>query len=323
LEAAFNSVKFRRLPESLDNLARRIGLSVLFPLQSPPRKPLPVPWIGWIPDFQHKRRPEFFSKAQRSERDLRFQRLVDEAPHLIVSSQDARADLMRWFPAPDARISVLQFRTVLDPQWFNLDPRAVTASFDLPLKFLTYPSQLWAHKNHGTVFAALSLLRARGFTDVVLVCTGHENDYRNPGYADGLKDEIARQGLQSQVRFLGLLDRATQIQVIRASAAVVQASFFEGWSALIEDSRALGKRMFVSDIPVHREQNLVDAAYFDPNSPKELADLIEAAWTHLVPGPDLGREHHAREAQQSLIHDFACRFVDVVVRTHHAASATS
>ena len=63
--------------------------------------------------------------------------------------------------------------------------------------------------------------------------------------------------------------------------------------------------MFVSDIPVHREQNLDDAAYFDPNSPKELADLIEAAWTHLVPGPDLGREHDARDAQQSLIRDFA------------------
>ena len=110
-----------------------------------------------------------------------------------------------------------------------------------------------------------------------------------------LKGEIARRGLQSQVRLLGLLDRPTQIQVMRTSAAVVQASFFEGWSALVEDSRALGKRIFVSDIPVHREQNPDDAVYFNPDSAEELADLIEADWPHLEPGPDLGREQRARD----------------------------
>jgi hypothetical protein len=116
------------------------------------------------------------------------------------------------------------------------------------------------------------------------------------------------------VRFLGLLDRPTQIQVMRASAAVVQASFFEGWSALVEDSRALGKRIFVSDIPVHREQDPDDAAYFNPDSAEELADVIEADWAHLEPGPDLGREHDAQEKQQRLIDDFARRFVEVVGR---------
>ncbi len=318
-QAAWNSVKSRRVPESLESLASRIGLSVLFPMQSAPHGGLPVPWVGWIPDFQHKRRPEFFSAVDRAERDLRFQHLIDEASHVIVSSQDARADLMRWFPTTDARVSVLQFRTMLDPAWFDLNPRTIAERFDLPLKYLTYPSQLWAHKNHSTVFAALSLLRARGRTDIVLVCTGHEYDYRRPEHADGLKDEIARRGLQSQVRLLGLLDRPTQIQVMRASAAVVQASLFEGWSALIEDSRALGKRMFVSDIAVHREQNLEDASYFNPESAEDLADLIERDWPHLEPGPDLSLERRARERQEGLARDFACRFVDVVGRARQAS----
>ena len=112
----------------------------------------------------------------------------------------------------------------------------------------------------------------------------------------------------------GLLDRATQIQVMRASAAVVQASLFEGWSALIEDARALGKPVFVSDIPVHREQNPDDATYFNPDSAEELADLIEGAWPHLEPGLDLDREQHARDQQKRLTHDFGCRFADVVGR---------
>jgi glycosyltransferase involved in cell wall biosynthesis len=287
---------------------------VLFPLQTPPDLALSVPWIGWIPDFQHKRRPEFFSVEYRAARDSRCQRIVDEAPHVVVSSQDARADLMRWFPMTDSRVSVLQFRAVLDPRWFDLDPLTVARRFDLPLKYLTYPSQLWAHKNHQAVLAALSLLRERGRTDIVLVCTGREYDFRHPGYVDGLKKEIVRRGLQSQVRLLGLLDRATQIQVMRGSAAVVQASFFEGWSALIEDARALGKTVFVSDIPVHREQDPDDATYFNPDSAEELADLIEGEWPHLEPGLDLAREQRARDQQKRLTHDFGCRFADVVGR---------
>jgi glycosyltransferase involved in cell wall biosynthesis len=313
-QISWNSAKSRRLPESLETLARRLGLSVLFPLQTPPSGQLPIPWVGWIPDFQHKRRPEFFSVACRAERDSRFQRIVDEAPHVVVSSQDARADLMRWFPMPDARVSVLQFRSVLNPRWFDVDPHTVTDRFDLPAKYLTYPSQLWAHKNHRTVLAALSLLRARGKTDVVVVCTGREHDLRHPEYADGLRREIVERGLQSQVRLLGLLDRATQIQVVRGSAAVIQASCFEGWSALIEDARALGKRTFVSDIPVHREQNPRDALYFDPDNAEQLADLIEHEWPHLAPGLDPARERCARVAQETLTREFACRFLDLVGR---------
>jgi hypothetical protein len=181
--AARNSVLSGRLPRSLETLASRLNLSVLFPLQIPPGERLPVPWIGWIPDFQHKRQPQFFSDVERAVRDSRFRRFVDEASHVIVSSQDAHADLMRWFPTTDARVSVFHFRTMLDPRWFGLSPRAVADRLDLPLKYLTYPSQLWVHKNHRTVLAALSLLRARGRTDVVLVCTGREHDFRCPEYA--------------------------------------------------------------------------------------------------------------------------------------------
>jgi len=318
LQAAWNTLKARCLPRTLETVATRTRLRLLFPLQSPPSVQLPVPWIGWIPDFQHKRRPEFFSVAHRIERDTRFRRIVDEATHVVVSSEDARADLMRWFPTSQARVSVLQFRSVLDRAWFDLDPLKVAERFDLPAKFLTYPSQLWAHKNHRTAVEALSLLKARGSTDVVLICTGREYDHRHPEYADALKEEIVRRELQSQVRFLGLLDRATQIQIMRRSAAVVQLSVFEGWSALLEDSRALGKQVLVSDIPVHREQNAHDAVYFNPENAEEFADLIEREWPHLEPGPDLGREQRARENQEKLTYDFACRFKDIVERATRA-----
>jgi glycosyltransferase involved in cell wall biosynthesis len=319
MRVAKNTIRSQRLPLSLERLAKRIGLSVLFPFHAAPAGQLPVPWIGWIPDFQHKRRPEFFSTAEQAQRDLCFQMIVANAPHIVVSSDDARADLMRWFPTAESRVSVLQFRTVLDSRWLSQDPRAVTAGCDLPPKYLVYPSQFWIHKNHRTVLAALSLLAARG-RNVVLVCTGREYDYRHPQYGEELKNEITRLGLGSHVRLLGLLDRATQVQVIRGSAAVIQASVFEGWSALVEDARALGKRIYVSDIPVHREQHPDDATYFNPDCAEDLADLIDRDWPHLTPGPDLDRERHAVERQEGLIREFSCRFVDIAYRAAHQGS---
>ena len=68
--------------------------------------------------------------------------------------------------------------------------------------------------------------------------------------------------------------------------AVAQPSLFEGWSTIVEDAKTLGKPIFVSDLPVHREQ-LGDAqAYLDTGTPALWADAIDAAWDGLQPGPN-------------------------------------
>src|SRR3989338_5419462 len=47
-------------PHSLEGLSRRLKLDVIFPTQVNLGDRFPLPWIGWIPDFQHKRLPDFF-----------------------------------------------------------------------------------------------------------------------------------------------------------------------------------------------------------------------------------------------------------------------
>ena len=62
-------------PQSLETVAVRTNARALFPLQGSLGQRFPVPWIGWIPDFQHKRLPDFFSEKERRNRDERFQTL--------------------------------------------------------------------------------------------------------------------------------------------------------------------------------------------------------------------------------------------------------
>src|SRR5574337_1197666 len=76
-------------PTSFERLTQRLNISVLFPLQTSLGGHFPCPWIGWIPDFQHKRMPQYFSAENLRYRDESFQRVVREASHIVVSSQDA------------------------------------------------------------------------------------------------------------------------------------------------------------------------------------------------------------------------------------------
>ena len=99
--------------------------------------------------------------------------------------------------------------------------------------------------------------------------------------------------------------RLDQIQLLRCADAVLQPSLFEGWSTVVEDARALGKRIFLSDIPVHREQNPPGAVYFDPNEPADLAAAIDREWNNLTPGPCEDEEMIARERQGELIAAYA------------------
>lgn len=303
--------RLTRWPTSLERLAVGLDLSVLFPVPASLGHSFPCTWIGWIPDFQHKRMPDFFSSAESQRRDEHFRKLVEEAPHLVVSSEDAYSDLMRWFPASAPRTSSLPFVSVGEPNWYQEAPTRVLARFSLPPKFLIFPSQFWIHKNHRRLFEAIRIARD-SIPDVALVCTGRMYDYRHPSHGQELLDELTRQGLERQVYCLGLLERTTQIQLLRLAAAVIQPSLFEGWSSLLEDAQALGKTMYVSDIPVHREQNPPRAHFFDPTSPEELAGLIVRDWNSLMPGPDPAHEGEAQETQEQRAIDYAYRFLRVV-----------
>lgn len=300
-----------RWPASLEGLSRRLHLSALYPLHVSLGPRFPRPWIGWIPDFQHKHLPQYFPEHDSLNRDRTFTQLVQEAPHVTVSSQDAYRDLMRWVPADRNKISVLSFTTVARPEWYADDPVSAGREFALPPKYLMFPSQFWLHKNHRCVFRALRIAE-RVCPDIALVCTGRLHDYRRPGYADELMAETRREGLGQRIRVLGLVDRHTQVQLMRRAAAIIQPSFFEGWSALVEDARTLGKRIYVSDIPVHREQAPANAVFFDPHSPEQLAGLIAEDWPHLAPGPDPAAERDAFAAQRLRALAYARRFLSIV-----------
>ena len=155
-----------------------------------------VPCVGYIPDFQHYRMPKFFSAEDIVERDTLFAGMLRELPVVIVTSEDARSDLHRYFPRISSKIVTLPFAASPLPDWLSVDGTAAREKYRLPLKYFLCSNQFWQHKNHGVVLEALSLARAEG-RPIFMVFTGAMEDYRAPAYASHLMSQVQNLGVQA------------------------------------------------------------------------------------------------------------------------------
>lgn len=148
-----------------------------------------------------------------------------------------------------------------------------------------------------------------------LVCTGLPHDYKKPAHFAELLRLVAESGLHEQVIFLGLVPIDHVKALMRQAVCVLNPSLFEGWSSTVEEAKSLGKRLLLSDLPVHREQNPPGALFFDPQDPRDLALKLETVWREWSPGPDLHLETMAREALPVRLRQFGEAFLNIVSET--------
>jgi glycosyltransferase involved in cell wall biosynthesis len=234
--------------------------------------------LVWIPDFQEEYLPEMFGQQQVANRRRYRGRIALEARHIVFSSQDAASDFRRFYPDSSATLHVLRF-AVTHPEYQAVDVSTLREKFRLgAAPFFMVSNQFWKHKNHPLVVDALkSLLDASDDTDCLVCFSGKEHDGRNPEYAAQIRTMVEAQGLQDRIRFLGFIERAEQLALMRSSVAVIQPSLFEGWSTVIEDAKALGVPVLASDLPVHREQLGEFGIFFDPADQADLAARMRLA----------------------------------------------
>jgi glycosyltransferase involved in cell wall biosynthesis len=266
----------------------------------------------WIPDFQHKYLPAFFTKKDVKAIDKRFDDIATYTNTIILSSQSAKNNFCEFFPDQKHKIKVLPFATIPSPEWYEINPTEVLEKYKIPEKFFLISNQFWQHKNHITVFYALKLLSDRGIYPTV-VCTGSLADHRNKGYANEILETINKLGISKQVYLLGLIPKAHQIQLLRCSLAVIQPSLFEGWSTIVEEAKCFGKKIILSDILVHLEQNPHGGVFFQKDSPEQLSEILADLWGSLKHGLDIEQESISREANISSVKEFANNFISIVI----------
>jgi glycosyltransferase involved in cell wall biosynthesis len=230
-----------------------------------------VPFVGYIPDCQHCRMPDFFSTEEILARDSLFAEMLRELPVIIVTSVDTRGDLLRYFPRINSEIAILPFAACPLSAWLGVDGKVGREKYRIPQKYFLCSNQFWQHKNHGVVVEALALARAQG-SPIFMVFTGEMNDYRAPGYATHLMSQVQRLGVADDCLFLGLVPKLDQIAIMKSAIAVVQPTLFEGnpGGGAVCDAIGVGCPVIVSDIPVNREIEKYVDTFFSPTDPASL-----------------------------------------------------
>jgi glycosyltransferase involved in cell wall biosynthesis len=229
--------------------------------------------IYWIPDFQDRHYPEFFTSEGLAKKHERSQWIADNARNIILSSESVKKDWLQYYPQYKGNTTVVHF-AVTHPKYDGLEIAELRNKFNLPERYFFSPNQFWAHKNHMVVIQAAEILKQQGIP-VTIAFSGKENDNRNPGYPEKLKAYVKENDLEDVVRFLGFLDRREQLKLMKHAVAVIQPSLFEGWSTVIEDAMAMNQRIIASDLEVNIEQLGDKGIYFDRNDANECAEVIE------------------------------------------------
>ncbi len=267
----------------LDNFINEIDYDVFINLNNLPEFRINGASISWIPDFQHKRLPIYFSKKEIEERDINFGIQALGSDVVLLSSQDSVKDFNEFFPLAKDKASLYRFASILAKSYFEMDPLVTLNKFNISQEFIYLPNQFWKHKNHMLVYRAWKLIQEKGYS-IALVTTGAATDYRFPEYREELNTFYSENGLEKSILNLGFITREEQIQLYRCATFLLQPSLFEGWSTSIEDAKAIGLPVIASDFSVHPEQ-VVDGIFFKSDSPEDLAEKIISSWENRKKNP--------------------------------------
>ena len=274
-----------------------------------------LPTIGWLPDFQHRRMPEFFDSAEIAARDRGYGRIAEQCSTVVLSSVDAQRDLAEFVPAALPSSRVLHFVSgYAGGAMVVPDEAALRRRHALVGPYFHLPNQFWAHKNHRVVIDALALLKARGQLAQV-VCTGQTKDSRRPAYFDELMRHAADAGVADRFRVLGLVPYEELAGLMRHAIAVVNPSLFEGWSTSVEEAKSLGLTVVLSDIAVHREQAPERGVFFAARDAQSLAEALMQVQQGFSPDVEDAHRSRARASLPARFAAFGAQYQAIVLET--------
>jgi hypothetical protein len=229
--------------------------------------------IVWIPDFQYLHFPKYFSFKYRLFRYFNLILYKKHSTIILLSSKDAYKDLKKIIKINSNKIKIHNFSFFVPPKEKLLKINLLKKKYNIPKQYFFLPNQYWVHKNHEVVIKALSILIKKK-KNLNIISTGNNFDYRNPNHFNNILNLIKKYKLKKYYYYLGIVSYIDVMALMKNSIAVINPSLFEGWSSTIEQAKSYGKKIVLSNINVHLEQNPSDAEYFDPTNANQLSKIL-------------------------------------------------
>lgn len=228
------------------------------------------PFAYTLHDLQENYYPENFSWWQRGWRYQVHSQLLGRAGRVICESRHVKTDIIRSFGVPEERTVVMASPPLRQFLAEQNDHRlqAARIRLRLPEKFLFYPAQFWAHKNHVRLIEAFRDVVTE-VPDLKLVLTGKKRDEYQ-----AVMSAVSKYGLSEQVCHLGYVEQDDLQAIYRLATALVMPSLFESVSIPIYEAFQVGTPVAASGILAIPEQVGDAGLLFDPKSVASIKQAI-------------------------------------------------
>jgi glycosyltransferase involved in cell wall biosynthesis len=227
---------------------------------TPVCSPIEIPYIATVWDIQHRIQPWFPEVGKMdiwANREEFYSTHLRRAAYIITPNQTGMKELSFIYNIQPERFRLLPHPTpVIDRLPSEKEISNVLQKYKVPSKYLFYPAQFWAHKNHANLLFALQSLRDEYQSAMHLVLAG--SDQGNLQHIQNLTEQL---GLIDQVHFLGFIPREDLIALYCGAFALIYVTLFGPENLPPLEAFACGCPVIASDIPGAQEQ-FGDAALF-------------------------------------------------------------
>jgi len=267
----FLRLSTRMLPT--ESLLRDLDADLLFcPFTAPFFFNPAVPVVSVVYDLQHVYYPQFFEPAELKGRDRNFERACAVSARMVCISDYVRGTVLATGAISDERVRTIPILLSrrLPPPSVEICDRVLSSLHLNPRRYLLYPANFWAHKNHELLLTAFGMYRASNpSSDLKLVLTGSPGPRR-----DELIEASCAMGLSDAVLFPGYLAAEDFSALMQQCKALIFPSLFEGFGMPLLEAMAAGRPILCGNGTSLPEVAGDAALYFNPMKPVEIVDAI-------------------------------------------------
>ena len=232
-----------------------------------------------IYDVQHKSHsffPEYISKNYFSDRENLLQKSIDRSFKVFVDTDTTKKDVEFYYNCKPEKIIVQSFIPFL-PKIFD-EKKKYELSLEIKNKinlkngekYLFYPAQFWAHKNHRYIVDFLKLMKKNGNKAYKVVCCGSKKD--NMNYIEKI---IKKNNLSEDFIIFSYLSNDEVIQLYKNSFGLIMPTYVARSTLPLYESFFFHKPVFYSnDILDNKLYQFVIG--FNPYDPGNLVDKLKS-----------------------------------------------
>jgi len=218
----------------------------------------------------HLEFPEVNFEGQFEQRENFYKTIAPKAVAILVDAPTSKDNLVKRYGCDAARIHVAPF---FPPEELS----QAQAGMDVPKKYgikrryIFYPAQFWAHKNHVYVLDGLALLKQKYGIEMDVVFSG--SDKGNLSFVLAYARKL---GLQDAVHYVGFVPYVAMASFYGQALALVMPTYFGLTNIPPLEAFALGCPVCYPDLPGLRDQ-VGDAAFLmDLKDPGSMATQVMA-----------------------------------------------